>query len=128
MRQDREWKERVEAGRKESEKAEDQARRNDDWGFKEDGEAENGGPTAAAKVTKWFRAFRWSRLVRRMMEEMRRSEIADEWNLDLADESSQQVQKKKMGAFFMTLRWNRLVKLALARHKLKERRERLHFY
>ena len=132
MKQDREWKEKVKAGRKESKRIEDQQKRDDDWGFKEgkEGGAEGGPAVAAAKVTKWFRAFRWSRLVRRMMEEVRRSEIADEWNLDEEDLAggSQQMQKKKMGAFFMTLRWNRLVKLVLSKHALKERRERLHFY
>jgi hypothetical protein len=133
MRQDREWKDKVKAGREGSKRAEDQAKRDDDWGFKEgeEGGAEGGLTAAAAKVTKWFRAFRWSRLVRRMMEEIRRSEIAEEWNLDeedLAGGGSQQLQKKKMGAFFMTLRWNRLVKLVLSKHALKERRERLHFY
>ena len=127
MFEDRKWSENANSAKSESLRRQEDTRRNEDWGFK-DGDDK---VSAKDKVTKWFKAFRWSRLVRRMMEEMRRSEIADEWNLDENDldhGSSQYVQKKKMGAFFMTLRWNRLVKLALARHELKERRERLHFY
>jgi hypothetical protein len=71
-----------------------------------------------------------------MLEEVKRSEIASDWNLDDDDgidrggsgNTSERKQKKKLGKFFLTLRWNYLVKRALQVHRRKERREDLHFY
>ena len=135
MVKDRTWAE----GKIAQDAAQDAAerqRRDEDWGFKEcdeDGEVgggRGGKPGVKVKMSKWYMAFRWSRLVRRMMEEIRRSTIADDWGLaDAADdESSEKRQQRKMGKFFITLRWNRLVQLALRRHSLRERREELHYY
>ncbi len=133
MVKDRTWAEGKSATRDAQDDAE-RRRRNEDWGLQEsvgdDGEQEGATPDAVAKISKWYMAFRWSRLVRRMMEEIRRSAIADDWGLagDDGDESSEKRQKRKMGKFFITLRWNRLVQLALRRHSLRERREELHYY
>ena len=117
---------------KEEAKNKEEGKRNDDWNLKE------GSSTTAAKhkLSKWFIYFRWSRVVRRMVEEVKRSEIASDWNLDDDDgidrggsgNASERKQKKKLGKFFLTLRWNYLVKRALHVHSRKERREDLHFY
>ena len=121
----------------------------DDWNIQQsdNGQSDNGknnqsATVAEAKLTKWFIYFRWSRIVRRTMEYMKHSEIADDWNLDDDEESMQKEMsrggsnvsvstrkhKKKMGKLFLTLRWNRLVKKALRTHERKERREDLHYY
>jgi hypothetical protein len=62
-----------------------------------------------------------------MVEVVRRSETEDDWNLGEGVEGEEKT-KKKMGALFMTLRWNRLVKKVLHVHKRKEKREELHYY
>ena len=101
--------------------------RNDDWNV--DASKEHGSGTVAEnKIGKWFIYFRWSRIVRRLVEEIKSSEIEDDWNLDVEEGTSEEKTKKKMGALFMTLRWNRLVKKALRVHLRKERREELHYY
>lgn len=104
-------------------------KRNDDWNIDEKTDREDGTPTTVAeqKMGKWFIFFRWSRIVRRMVEVVRRSETEDDWNLGEGVEGEEKT-KKKMGALFMTLRWNRLVKKVLHVHKRKEKREELHYY
>ena len=121
-RRNKRKKQKEEANRYAAEKS------NDDWGISKDDDADVSKRTVAEqKIGKWFVYFRWSRLVRRIREEVKASETADDWGIDRSA-TSEQKSKKKMGAFFMTLRWNRLVKKALRVHERKERREELHYY
>lgn len=93
----------------------------DDWNL----DKNSTHPMALQKFRGLAMYFRWSKLVRRMLNVVRLKEVDTDWDLD---PSTRRDAKKKFGKLFMVMRWKGFIDRYLAQHNKRERKELLRYY
>ena len=98
-----------------------QIRTDDDWKI----DRSKGDPVAVQKLRGLAMYFRWSRMVRRLLNIVRLKEVDEDWNLNPETRADARV---KFGKLFMVMRWKSLMHKLLQIHNRRERKELLRYY
>ena len=96
-------------------------RTDDDWNI----DRSKGDPIALQKMRGLAMYFRWSRMVRRLLNIVRLKEVDDDWNLNPETRAD---ARTKFGKLFMVMRWKSLMHKFLEVHNRRERKELLRYY
>jgi len=98
-----------------------QIRTDDDWNI----DRSKGDPVALQKMRGLAMYFRWSRMVRRLLNVVRLKEVDNDWNLNPETRADARI---KFGKLFMVMRWKSLMHKFLDVHNRRERKELLRYY